>query len=57
MALKRAEISSEKRADRTAEEQASDAKVEAESVFAKLTEVKKGEDDSEEQSEESKSGS
>lgn len=57
MALKRAEISSEKRSDRTAEEQASDAKVEAESVFAKLTEVKKGEDNSDEQSEESKSGS
>lgn len=46
IALKRAEIAGEQRADKTAEEQASDAKVEAESVFAKLTELKK--DDAEE---------
>jgi len=47
MALKRAEVASEHRADRTAEEQASDAKVEAESVFAKLTELKKDEEEQE----------
>lgn len=41
VALKRIEISTEHRGDRTAAEQASDAKVEAESVFAKLTESKK----------------
>lgn len=46
VALKRAEIAGDQRADKTAEEQASDAKVEAESVFAKLTELKK--DDAEE---------
>lgn len=45
MALKRAEVAAESRADRTAEEQASDAKEEAESVFAKLTEVKEGEEE------------
>lgn len=40
LALKRADIAEEHRADRTAEEQAASAKEEAESVFAKLKEVK-----------------
>lgn len=41
LAMKRVEISEEHRGDRTAEEQAVSAKEEAESVFAKLKEVKK----------------
>jgi hypothetical protein len=40
VALKRTEIADEKPADRTAEEQAAEAKEEAESVFAKLKELK-----------------
>jgi len=40
MALKRVDISEGNRADRTAEEQAAEAKQEAESVFAKLKEIK-----------------
>ncbi|GAB4235196.1 MAG: hypothetical protein Kow0032_19570 [Methyloligellaceae bacterium] len=49
MALKRVDISEGNRADRTAEEQAAEAKQEAESVFAKLKELKPespGEDES-----------
>lgn len=53
LALKRAEVATENRADKTAEEQASDAKEEAESVFAKLTELKK-DGDGEAQAEENK---
>jgi hypothetical protein len=53
MALKRAEVASDNRADRTAKEQASDAKEEAESVFAKLTQTKTDQDNT---SEEAKSG-
>lgn len=49
LALKRAEVASEHRANRTAEEQASDAKADAESMFAKLTDLKK--DDEEKASE------
>ena len=40
LALKRTEISDDQRADRTAAEQAAEAKEEAESVFAKLKELK-----------------
>ena len=41
LALKRTDIAGERPADRTAEEQAAEAKEEAESVFAKLKELKK----------------
>ena len=44
LAMKRVELSDDNRADRTAEEQAADAKEEAESVFAKLKELKKDDD-------------
>ncbi|MDH3581787.1 MAG: DUF1013 domain-containing protein [Hyphomicrobiales bacterium] len=44
LAMKRVELSDEKRADRTAAEQAADAKEEAENVFAKLKELKKDDD-------------
>jgi hypothetical protein len=40
LALKRADVPEEKRVDLTAEEQAAEAKEEAESVFAKLKEIK-----------------
>lgn len=51
IALKKAEISTEHRGDRTAQEQASDAKEEAESVFAKLTDLKKNDEGEEEKAE------
>ena len=45
MAMKRTEIAKEQPMDRTAENQAATAKEEAESVFAKLTELKKDKED------------